>query len=127
MSEEIINKDNNELELEKMEKEAVEAIVKNEIIETEIKREKEDFSQQSTSLQDKKKFFFSKRVCKFCTKQVEESAINYKNVELIKKFTMPSGRILPRRISGNCAKHQKLITREIKKARILALLPFLDR
>ncbi|MGC8765158.1 MAG: 30S ribosomal protein S18 [Brevinematia bacterium] len=126
MSEEIL-KENTEVDLETLEKKAVEETVTNEIIEEEIKKEKEEVVQSSSGGQDKKKFFFSKRVCKFCTKQIEESSINYKNVDLIKRFTMPSGRILPRRISGNCARHQKLITREIKKARILALLPFLDR
>ncbi|MCX7821317.1 MAG: 30S ribosomal protein S18 [Brevinematales bacterium] len=122
MSEEKIK----EMEIENLEKKVLESAVTNELIEEEIKKEKEDFG-QSAQISDKKKFFFSKKVCKFCSKQVEESAIDYKNVDLIKRFTMPSGRILPRRISGNCARHQKLIAREIKKARIIALLPFLDR
>ncbi len=114
------------IKVENLEKEVMESSITNELIEEEIKKEKEDFSQTEIA-SDKKKFFFSKKVCKFCSKQVEESAIDYKNVDLIKRFTMPSGRILPRRISGNCARHQKLVAREIKKARIIALLPFLDR
>ncbi len=118
MSEEKIK----DMEIENLEKQVLESAVTDELIEEEIKKEKEDFG-QATQVSDKKKFFFSKKVCK----QVEESAIDYKNVDLIKRFTMPSGRILPRRISGNCARHQKLIAREIKKARIIALLPFLDR
>ncbi|MEJ5284971.1 MAG: 30S ribosomal protein S18 [Brevinematia bacterium] len=122
MSEEKIK----DMEIQNLEKQVLESAVTNELIEEEIKKEKEDFGQAAQS-SDKKKFFFSKKVCKFCSKQVEESAIDYKNVDLIKRFTMPSGRILPRRISGNCARHQKLIAREIKKARIIALLPFLDR
>jgi small subunit ribosomal protein S18 len=76
---------------------------------------------------DKKKFYYTKKVCKFCTKQVEEKAINYKNVDLLKRFVMPSGKILPRRISGNCAKHQRRVVVEVKNARILAILPIMDR
>ncbi len=77
--------------------------------------------------QDRKKFFYTKKVCKYCTRQIEEKAIDYKNIDLLKRYVMPSGKILPRRISGNCAKHQRKIVTEIKKARIIALLPFLDR
>ncbi len=74
-----------------------------------------------------KRFFYTKKVCRFCTRQLDEKAIDYKNVELLRRYSMPSGRILPRRISGNCARHQRVIVREIKKARVIALMPFLDR
>jgi small subunit ribosomal protein S18 len=76
---------------------------------------------------DKKKFFYTKKVCKFCTKQIDEKNIDYKNIELMRKFVMPSGKIVPRRINGSCARHQRRVSEEIKKARIIALLPFLDR
>lgn len=75
---------------------------------------------------ERKKFFYTKKVCKFCTRQLDTKTIDYKN-DMLKRYVMPSGKILPRRISGNCAKHQRVIVREIKKARIIALLPFLDR
>jgi len=81
----------------------------------------------SPSMSEKKKFFYTKKVCKFCTHQMEEKALDYKNVDLLRRFVMPSGKILPRRISGNCAKHQRMAVREVKKARIIAFLPFLDR
>jgi small subunit ribosomal protein S18 len=74
-----------------------------------------------------KKFFYTKKVCKFCTNQIEESAIDYKNVDMLRRFVMPSGKIVPRRITGSCAKHQRMLSKEIKRARILAFLPFLDR
>ncbi len=93
------------------------------IIDTEIKKVKDT----GDSIPDKKKFFYTKKVCKFCTRQMEEKVLNYKNVDILRRFVMPSGKILPRRISGNCAKHQRMAVREIKKARIIALLPFLDR
>ena len=77
--------------------------------------------------QEKKKFFYTKKVCKFCTKQLDVKLLLYKNVDLLRRFVMSSGKILPRRISGNCAKHQRMAVREVKKARIIALLPYLDR
>lgn len=75
---------------------------------------------------DRKKFFYTKKVCKFCTRQLDEKNVDYKS-DMLKRYVMPSGKILPRRISGNCARHQRIIVREIKKARVIALLPFLDR
>nr|WP_092318913.1 30S ribosomal protein S18 [Brevinema andersonii] len=75
----------------------------------------------------KKKSFFAKKVCKFSTGQIDPASINYKNVELLKRFIMPSGKIVPRRITGTCSKYQRILANEIKKARILALLPFSAR
>ncbi|NLW24222.1 MAG: 30S ribosomal protein S18 [Clostridia bacterium] len=63
-----------------------------------------------------------KRVCAFCIDKVEN--IDYKEVNKLKKYITERGKILPRRISGNCAKHQRQITTAIKRARIMALLPF---
>ncbi|MCL5057525.1 MAG: 30S ribosomal protein S18 [Actinobacteria bacterium] len=63
-----------------------------------------------------------KRVCVFCVdKQV---GIDYKDVPRLKKFVTERGKILPRRISGNCARHQRMLTIAIKRARNIALLPF---
>ena len=61
-----------------------------------------------------------KKVCYMCTGK----DIDYKDVETLKKFTNERGKILPRRVTGTCAKHQRVIAGEIKKARIIALLPF---
>lgn len=63
-----------------------------------------------------------KRVCGFCVDKVE--AIDYKDPNKLKKFITERGKILPRRISGNCAKHQRQLTVAIKRARHMALLPF---
>ena len=76
---------------------------------------------------DKRRFFYTKKVCKFCTRQLDEKNINYRNVDMLKRFVMPSGKIVPRRISGNCAKHQRRISNAIKRSRTIAFLPFLDR
>ena len=63
-----------------------------------------------------------RKVCQFCAEK--EKKIDYKDVETLKKYTTERGKILPRRISGSCAKHQREITVAIKKARHIALLPY---
>lgn len=63
-----------------------------------------------------------RRVCSFCIDKVE--AIDYKDTNKLKKYVTERGKILPRRISGNCAKHQRQLTIAIKRARHVALLPF---
>lgn len=63
-----------------------------------------------------------KKVCNFCVDKVDE--IDYKDVAKLRRFTTERGKILPRRISGTCAKHQRKLTLAIKRARAIALLPF---
>ena len=63
-----------------------------------------------------------KKVCAFCVDKVTD--IDYKDVAKIRKFISERGKILPRRISGNCAKHQRQLTMAIKRARHVALLPY---
>lgn len=63
-----------------------------------------------------------KKVCGFCVDKTE--FVDYKQYEKLKRFITERGKILPRRISGNCARHQRQLTTAIKRARIMALLPF---
>ena len=71
----------------------------------------------------KKKFFYRrKRVCKFCVEKIEY--IDFKDVKTLQQFIPERGKILPRRISGTCALHQRKLQIAIKRARIAALLPF---
>lgn len=63
-----------------------------------------------------------RKVCLFCQEKVTE--IDYKDVNRLKKFVTESGKMLPRRMSGTCAKHQRELSKAIKRARIAALLPF---
>lgn len=63
-----------------------------------------------------------KRVCSFCVDKVE--SIDYKETHKLRKYITERGKILPRRISGNCAKHQRQVTLSIKRARNIALLPY---
>jgi small subunit ribosomal protein S18 len=70
----------------------------------------------------KQRFIRRRKVCHFCVDKVEH--IDYKNVRSLKRYITERGKILPSRISGNCAKHQRKLTAAIKKARNIALLPF---
>ena len=63
-----------------------------------------------------------RKVCSFCVDKVEE--IDYKDVAKLRRYITERGKILPRRISCNCAKHQRQMTTAIKRARNVALLPF---
>lgn len=63
-----------------------------------------------------------KRTCRFCENKVD--VIDYKDEKLLRRFITDRGKIVPRRISGNCAWHQRRLTYAIKKARHIALLPF---
>ena len=65
-----------------------------------------------------------KKVCVFCAK--ENNQIDYKDVAKLRKYVSERGKILPRRISGNCAKHQRALTVAIKRARHIALMPYVQ-
>lgn len=62
-----------------------------------------------------------KKVCVFCG---ADTIVNYKDAATLKKYVSESGKILPRRITGNCAKHQRELTGAIKRARHLAIMPY---
>src|ERR1700736_3271376 len=70
----------------------------------------------------KKQYFRRKKVCRFCVEKIDD--INYKDVRMLSSFVAERGKIVPRRISGVCAPHQRRLTDAIKKARNIALLPF---
>ena len=70
----------------------------------------------------KKRFFHRRKVCRFCADK--NIMIDYKDPKALKYFTTERGKIVPRRISGTCAKHQRALTQAIKQARAIALLPF---
>ncbi len=63
-----------------------------------------------------------KRVCEFCQGHIDH--VDYKDAERLKKYIAENGKILPRRASGLCAEHQRDVTTAVKRARIMALLPF---
>lgn len=63
-----------------------------------------------------------RKVCVFCVEKIDE--IDYKDVAKLKRFVTEKGKIIPRRVSGTCAKHQRILATAIKRARQMALLPY---
>lgn len=70
----------------------------------------------------KRQFFRKKKVCRFCVERVD--FIDYKKVEMLQPFVQERGKILPRRMTGTCSRHQRWLGEAIKRARNIALLPF---
>lgn len=82
-----------------------------------------DMNTQNNAKENKKrKYLFKKKVCKFCKEGIEY--IDYKDVSLLQRYIMSVGKILPRRITGTCARHQRMLAKAIKRARQAALLPY---
>ena len=63
-----------------------------------------------------------RKVCSFCVERLDD--IDYKDTLRLRKFVSERGKIVPRRISGTCARHQRALTSAVKRARVIALLPF---
>ena len=72
-----------------------------------------------------RKFFRRKKVCKFCTEKID--AISYRDVRLLQGFVAERGKIVPRRLSGECTRHQRRLSLAIKQSRNIALLAFAAR
>lgn len=71
---------------------------------------------------DRKKKYTRKKYCRFCANK--EIQINYKNIDVLKPYISEVGKIEPARLTGTCAKHQRKLTTEIKRARQMALIPY---
>ena len=69
----------------------------------------------------KGKTFFRKKVCRFCANKTK---IDYKDADALRRYMTERGKILPRRITGTCAKHQREVAKAIKRARAISLLPY---
>ncbi|MBF0474635.1 MAG: 30S ribosomal protein S18 [Deltaproteobacteria bacterium] len=70
----------------------------------------------------RRRMYPRRKICRFCADK--SLMIDYKDVRTLKYFTTERGKIIPRRISGNCAKHQRVLNTAIKRARNIALLPY---
>lgn len=70
----------------------------------------------------KKRIFRSRKKCRFCTDKIEK--IDYKDLGLLQKYITDRGKMVPSRSSGTCARHQRRLSEAIKRARFIALLPF---
>src|SRR5574344_1848998 len=84
-------------------------------------RDEDGRGEERNGARGKAKTFFRKKVCRFCANKAK---IDYKDADGLKRFTTERGKILPRRITGTCAKHQKQLALAIKRARNICLLPF---
>ncbi len=112
MSDEIINQE--EISMQS-------AIESNNIKMSDIMKESDARDGEDRGGRSKPKQFFKKKVCRFCANKVK---IDYKDPDALRRFTTERGKILPRRITGTCAKHQRALALEIKRARAICLLPF---
>ena len=70
----------------------------------------------------KRRRFGRRKVCKFCVDKVD--LVDYKDVRRLRSFVTERGKIIPRRISGSCARHQRLLTHAIKRSRTVSVLPY---
>jgi small subunit ribosomal protein S18 len=75
-------------------------------------------------LQPQRKFQ-RRKFCRFCSEKVEY--IDYKNIKILRSYLTERGKVLPRRMTGTCAKHQRELSESIKRARSIALLPFAEK
>jgi small subunit ribosomal protein S18 len=82
----------------------------------------DQYAPNSEGQTGQRRFFARPRECQFCTDK--NVLIEYKNVELLRRFITDEGKIRPRRQTGTCARHQRELARAVKRARHLALVPF---
>ncbi|MBP5449781.1 MAG: 30S ribosomal protein S18 [Spirochaetales bacterium] len=86
----------------------------------------EDYrNEDSKDMGQKRKAYIKKKVCRFCADK--NAKLDYKEVDTLKRFITEGGKITPRRIKGNCSKHQRLLAEQIKIARAIALLPYVKK
>ena len=85
-------------------------------------RGRDDKNKDAKAAGQRRGLFRRRKVCKFCADKIDD--INYKDVKLLGGFVPERGKVLPRRISGTCAKHQRALRIAIVRARQLALLPY---
>lgn len=69
-----------------------------------------------------KKKFFKRKVCHFCKNKMD--VLDYKDIKTLRRYVKDSGKIIPKRLTGTCSKHQRMVTNAIKRARNIALLPY---
>ncbi|PJZ58192.1 30S ribosomal protein S18 [Leptospira barantonii] len=98
--------------------------------ENEIKEERSERPEQSEASSEmegkpqRKQNKYKKKVCRFTADPELAKQINYKNIELLERFITNRGKIIPRRITGTSARYQRVLAREIRKARSIGLLPY---
>ncbi|MCZ9850755.1 30S ribosomal protein S18 [Brachyspira hyodysenteriae] len=93
--------------------------------EVKAKGERKAHFNKELNEKDRRKKFFKKKVCYFCKNNID--VLDYKDIKLLKRYVKDSGKIIPKRLNGTCSKHQRLVTKAIKRARNIALLPYETR
>lgn len=93
-------------------------------IETQAAPEATDKKAERPARGRRKTMHRRKKVCRFCAKNA--APLDYKDVDTLRQFISERGKILPRRVTGCCAKHQRAVTTAVKRARHLALLPYMS-
>ena len=93
--------------------------------EIKAKGEKKPHFNKELNEKDGRKKFFKKKDCYFCKNNID--FLDYKDIKLLKRYVKDSGKIIPKRLNGTCSKHQRLVTKAIKRARNIALLPYETR
>lgn len=88
-------------------------------------KDQDDSGSNRNDDKGRKNFRFKRKVCRFC--EDENNAIHYREVEVLVNLVSNKGKILPRRLTGTCAKHQRLVAKAIKKSRMAGLMPFSAR
>jgi len=73
---------------------------------------------------EQRRVFQRRKVCRFCAEK--KDSIDYKDIQTLRNFVSDRGKIVPRRISGNCARHQRVLSTAVKRSRNIALLPFTE-
>ena len=89
-----------------------------------IKKSKLKISTRLLRKKTRRSSFNGKKHCRFCSSKEFALGLDYKNSALLRSFLTERGKILPSRISGNCARHQRSLSTSIKQARVVALIPF---
>ena len=77
------------------------------------------------AMDPRRRMYLKRKICRFCSDK--SLIIDYKKPEVLRRFTTLGGKIIPRRMSGNCAKHQRMLAGEIKRARYICLLPYVKQ
>ncbi len=93
--------------------------------ENKVKTDKKPHFNKESNTKDGRKKFFKKKVCYFCKNNID--VLDYKDIKLLKRYVKDSGKIIPKRLNGTCSKHQRLVTKAIKRARNIAFLPYETR
>ncbi|MCK4923865.1 MAG: 30S ribosomal protein S18 [Spirochaetes bacterium] len=88
-------------------------------------RGRPDYRAQNSGHGRPRRGYFRRKVCRLCVNKI--NAVDYKDVDLLRRFVTERGKIMTRRMTGTCAKHQRIVSAAVKRARTVALLPYVTK